>query len=137
MADIIGYGATLGYSTDSGSNYTTVTEVLELDKPEVTVNNVKRSNLSSASAAHEYFAGMLESGEVAFKIAFQKSVEAALYAQMRVTLYWKVTLADSGSTWVFQGHITSFGGGGIPMDDIVTTPIKIKLTGKPVFTAGT
>lgn len=133
---IIGYGTTLGYATTQGGSYTAITLVTDLNKPKVSVTDVNVSSLLSTSAAKEFIPGMIEGGEPSFKLLFDKTQEAALYALLRTTYWWKITLADSGSTWVWQGHIKEFGGDAVPMDDKVETSVTIKVTGKPVFTAG-
>jgi hypothetical protein len=140
MADIIGFGTTLGYSV-AGTTYTTIAKVTELDRPKQTVSDAKNSHLTSTGATHTYLPGMIEPGEVACKIIYDKTLENTLlgFFQARTTLFWKITMPDgttTGSTYVFNGFIKEFGGS-VPMEETVQTEIKIKVTGVTTFTAGT
>ncbi len=137
---IIGYGTTIGYSLTNGS-FTAVAQVTEISPPETTVGEAKVTHLLSPNAFHEYIASLGEGGEGSFKFLFAKTLAATLRTMQagRLTYYWQVTFPDGtsqGSTLVFQGHIKGLGTM-VPMEEKVECEIKIKVTGLPVFTAGT
>jgi hypothetical protein len=135
---VLGYGTTFQYSLDGGNTYTSIAQCMELQPPDITINDVDITGLLSPNQAKQFRPGLLDGGEVAFKLIFLASVLSALYNQLFNTLYWKEIYPDGttqGSTWVFQGYIKKFGGE-IPVDNNIMCNVTIKVTGKPVFTAG-
>lgn len=135
---ILGYGSDVGTSTTQGS-FTSVGTLLEITPPNISVTEVDITHLASTSAFREFMSGLGNGGSVVFKIQFVKANMTTLYGYIRTTRWWQVTysdLASTASTWQCQGFISSITGA-MPMDDDVTADFTIKLTGKPVYTAGT
>lgn len=128
----LGYGSRLAYSL-SGSSYTDVAQVEDITGPSIKVDSVEVTNQDSASAAKEFISGLIDAGELTFSIVYLKTIVTAVYALIRTTYYWKVTLTDS-STWVCQGFLTAIEPG-VPVGDKIGVNFTVKFTGKPTFTA--
>lgn len=131
---IIGYGTTIGYATTSGGSYTLLAEVTKIAEPDVAVNPIKMTHLTSPNTTHEYIPGMIEPGELKLEVNFTKAQRAIYFTQLRVVQFFKITTID-GSTTIYPGFIMGFGGE-IPTDDGVKGTLMMKVTGIPVFTAG-
>jgi hypothetical protein len=133
---MIGFGVALGYSAD-GVTYTDVAKVVDITPPEPSVGKSKSTHNATANATHTYEPTLIEPGENDVKILFAKAVHAVLdgFFWSRATKFWKITLAE-GSTQTFQGFIMNLGTP-TPMEDQVQTTMKMCVTGKVTFTAGT
>lgn len=129
------YGSDLAYSDTlgGGGSFTSVAEVCDISADGPTVGSTKFTHLKSDNAAHEYKPGLIEGGELTFTVNHIKAVRNTLMGFLRVMKSWKVTDPDGGFT-TCDGFITSLGKKN-PEDDRVTGDIKIKFTGKPVYTA--
>lgn len=140
MSGEIGYGTTLGYSTTQNGSYTDVDEVTEITLPNIEINDVDKSHLLSTDYFREFTPGMGNSGEITFKVLFEKVQQAALYALIRTSRWWRVQfpLADgesSPSDWKCSGYIKAIQNMN-PIDDKMEAEFKIKFTGKPAFAQG-
>lgn len=132
---ISGFGVTLSISDTSGGSYTAVGEILGVTGPGISMDPVELTHASSDNGFRERVSGLADAGEITFDINFVKAQMTTLYGYIRTTKWWKVTLPDSGSTWVCAGQITGIENEA-PIDDRVTASITVQLTGKPTFTAG-
>ncbi len=128
---IIGMSTTLSFSLSSASGYTALTELVETGWPEDVADEVDVTHYLSASSRKEFIAGWIESGEIDLDLNYIKAQMIALYAILRTTYWWKITLADGG-TVVFQGHLKSLGAA-IPNKDRISTKAKVRVTGPVTF----
>jgi hypothetical protein len=129
---ILGAGGKLQYSTLPVSVYNDIAGVVHIGGPDATVTDVDISNLQSASVAKEYIPGMYDGGTVEVDINYDHLQWSTLYSLYRTLVGFKILFSD-GSNWTFNGYINHFNTD-IPLDEQVTSPIGIKVTGKPVFT---
>lgn len=139
------YGTKLSYSA-TGSVYTDLTDLISVTPPTMTRADVKVSHLESASQAHEYLAGWVEGGEVAFVAYFAKSQFNTLFTSLLASsdsYYWKVTFPlisgeTSNSTLVIRGHLKEVAPAEANIDDDgkLTVAFKVKTSGLPTFTQG-
>jgi hypothetical protein len=132
----VGYGSTIGYGTD-GTTYTSVAQTVDLAGPEPEIGDVGITNNDSPDNTKEYMPGMIEPGEIEYDVVYKKDVCNTLYTMFGdgTTYYWKETFPD-GSTWTFKGYLKKFGTETKTEDEAIKNTISIKLTNKPVFTAG-
>lgn len=130
------FGSIIAFSL-AGSVYTDIVQTVDLAGPSPEVGDIKITNNSSPNNTHEYMPGLIEPGELDFDIVYTKAQCATLYALLGDgnTYFWRETWPD-GSKWEFKGYVKGFGTEGETEDGKLTNSMKIKLTTKPVFTAG-
>ena len=132
----------LTWDSTYGGTYETVGHIQEIHPPKMKANEVKTTNLKVTSAFHTYIAGFIDAGECSFKMDFDKTQSGLLNTAFigRALSSWKVTASDLGSTAstiVFDGFIKELQMFDVPEDDRLTGDITVKVSGKPIFTAGT
>lgn len=135
----IGYGATLGYSDTENGVYTEVGNLTDVMPPAITSTRVDKTSHSSADATREKSAGLIDPGEIEFKILFDEDEVSALYDLIRLPKWWRVEypLADGDTTpanWKCQGHLADISAM-VPLDDKMEASLKVCLSGKPTFNA--
>ena len=130
----LGYGSALSYSL-AGTVFTEIAQTVDLAGPEPEVGDVNITNNDSPDNTKEYIPGMIEPGEQTFEVIYKKAVCAAVYALMGIIYFWEETYPD-GSKWAFKGYVKGFGTEAPTEDEAIRNTITIKLTTKPVFTAG-
>lgn len=135
----IGFGTAVGYSDTNGS-YTDVAELMDVKLPGIEINDVDATNHGLTDKFRDFTPGLGTAGEIEIKILFSKSVQATLYGFIRTTKYWRInfplnTGETTASNWVCRGYLKGLQNEN-PLDDNMTATIKIKLRGKPTFTAG-
>jgi hypothetical protein len=138
--EIIGYKATLAYSDTQNGTYVVLAGILELDPNELKIKEVDKTAHDSPNYAQEFQPGMIDPGEVSFKMHFKKTSTAAIYtlATNRTTSWWRITLNDhptDPSNWKSQGFLSSLKNM-VPLNDNCTLDAKIKMSGLPIFTQG-
>lgn len=134
-AAIIGYGATLGVDTVGSGTYTAIAQVESVTDPDLKVTEVKMSNLDSASATHEWFPGMIETGHFGLKLVMTKTQLSTLigYLVGRFIYHYKLTFSD-GSNYVFLAFVSEKTGAAIQLDgEAIMQEFKLKITGPVTF----
>lgn len=132
-----GFGTTLKQAADisSLSGASVIGELRDFDGPGITGETVDITHNTSPSGYREYAPGLADGGEVTIDAVWTTAAYAALFALVRSTRAWRITLPDSGAATIdFLGQLTGLGVAS-PMSDAITMPITIKVSGLPVFTA--
>ena len=134
--DMIGIGTTLSYlSTNNlwngstnvpSGTFVAVGSLLEVDSPELTADDVQTTSMDVANSTRTYRAGLADAGELSFTIKYFDTTSATLSSRFRITSAWKLTYPD-GSGYGFDGYIKTLGGE-VPIDDLITQNVTIKLT---------
>jgi hypothetical protein len=124
------YGSTIGVGPVGGS-FTLIAEVLDISGPDVKVNAVKVTHLTSDAAFHEKLAGLADGGEVTLKLNFIKAQFLTLYGYLRLLKGWKITFADS-SNFIMAGFITNIKVEAQEDQQIIAN-VTVTVTGAPVF----
>lgn len=137
----IGFGTAVGYGDTEGGSFTDVAEMTDVTMPSIEVNDVDVTHHGLTEKFRDFTPGLGTAGEIEFKILFDKTEQAALYALIRTTKWWRVNfpLAEGESTasnWKAQGYLKSIQNMN-PLDDKMEATMKIKLRNKPTFTGGT
>lgn len=132
---IIGFGVTIGYATTGSTTYTTLGELIDIDGPSITSDDVDMTHTASPDTFREWLCGLGDGGEINVSVNFVKGNTTTAYGLHRQLKSYKITLPDSGSTWICNGYIRDYQPAS-PIDDRVTEDWVIKLSGKPAFTAG-
>src|SRR5579871_2277548 len=78
----IGYGTDLAYSTNGGSSYTSLGQVEDVSQPKIAVTKVDKTGLLSPSRTREKRPGLIDPGEVTFKLIFKASQLAVVYGMI-------------------------------------------------------
>ena len=139
----IGYGDTLEFSTDGGTNWTAITELLKCDVPTTSVEKVERTHMGSPNRTNEYTPGMRDPNDVSFGFNFNGSDYAAIYAleAAGTVAEWRHTLSlnegeATGAIYEYNGFV-EIGGAPREVKGVTEVSATIKRTGAAVFTAAT
>lgn len=127
---MLGIGGKL--QIDLSGVYTDIAEVTAIGGPQITVADVDVTHLLSANQFKEFLAGWGDGGVLQCEANFTPAQLATLYGQIRVTKAWRM-LFSNGSKWDFNGHLNALNTDN-PLEEEVSMPFSIKITGKPVFT---
>lgn len=138
MADAIKtLGITLEVSSEEGSpqTFVTVGNITDMSGPNMSRNIIPTSNLASTAAT--FMGGLLDGGEFTFTVNLDPNLASHQQLLTRFedgdAVQWRITLTDSGAAVVnFNGILSALPWpGNMPFDDKVTTPVTVKVTGKP------
>jgi hypothetical protein len=126
------FGSTLGVGPIGGT-YVTISEVADINGPDVKVASTKVTHLTSANAFQEKIPGYADAGQLVFKLNFVKAQFSTLYGYLRVVKGWLMTFAD-GSTMEMVGFIVGIKPG-VSEENQIMVDVTVEVTGKPVFVA--
>ena len=140
MSAEIGFGSSIAYSDTENGSYTAISEVVDVMGPPVTVTRVDSSHHGMSNPFVEKLAGLGDAVEVDVVIHFTSSQAATLYALLRSNKWWRIRAPLVGAettpaTWKCAGFLGDFQHL-TPLNDRMTIALKIVLSGKPTFTAG-
>lgn len=129
MSDgISGYNTTL-----TGSVTGKVGQLTKLGINGMEVNDIDVTWMESPERWREFIAGLKDAKEIQCEALYEKANMAMLLAALGdVNEDWTILLPD-GSIFMCEGYIKTLGAA-IPMDDKISQPLNIKLSGKPTFT---
>jgi hypothetical protein len=136
MADdgIIGLNTGLFYSAfPTPSSYTEVTEVIDVNFPEVSVADVKTTHYKTTNGIHDYTPGWKDGATLEVEKYYVAADESTLRGLLGVKKTWKVVLPDGGN-YIFGGFMNKIGGA-IPNEDRVTIKFSVKICTLPVYAA--
>jgi hypothetical protein len=127
----IGYGASFEVSTDGGSVYTELAEIINITPPSDSLDIIDATNMDSTNATREFIVGLNDPGECSLEMNFipgsaadQKIVQIR---DARVAVYCKITFPNA-VVWTFLGILTGYEPA-IPVDDKMTATVTFKVTG--------
>lgn len=133
--------ATKGHSTKlefgnqanyaDSTTWTEFAEITEITPPNVEADDIETSHMQSPEQFKEFDPGWADGGEVELTINFDKDQNETVYGLFRQKKGFKMTFVD-GSAWKFNGYIKAFGNE-VDREGIITAPITLKISGKPVF----
>ena len=139
MAKYKGKGTKLQYSTDSGTTFVDVAQVIDVSPPGQSGNSIQATTHDSVGNHHEFIAGLRDGGEVPLSIAYDPE-DTASHAKLEElfdsgeVVTWRVVFPTANNPHLqFDGFVNNFGGA-TPQDDVITADCGIKVTGKPVLT---
>jgi len=110
---------------------TDVAGVYSIKGPDITVDAINVSTLQSTNVFKEFISGFGDGGSVTLECRYTAAQFSTLYGLIRATQVWRVLFSD-GSKWDFSGLLTAMSTD-IPLEEDVTMPMTIKVTGKPTF----
>lgn len=134
---------THAYGTTFKWNGAAVAALSAINGIEITADTVEVTTLDSANGYKEYIAGMLDAGEVSLEGYFEPTDTTGQHTMMtdmnsRTLRECIITFpASTGTTWTFNGIITTLKIGDAPVDGAIPFAATIKVTGKPTFAVAT
>ena len=136
MAKNIGFKSILAVATTTGA--AEIGQVRNISGPGVSANDVDTTCLDSTSNYRTFSCGLLDPGEVTFGVAYDPALTAhkrlAFYMGQRSAKTFTVYHGSStGDTDAFVAYVKGLGRE-IPLDDLITADITLKVTGIPAYT---
>jgi hypothetical protein len=114
------------------ATWTRLGNVTELTPFTADADDIDVSHMESIDQWREFDPGWAEAGEIEVTLQYVKSENATIYGLFRVKRGYQIEFSD-GSVWEFDGFINSFGNEA-EREDIITTTVGVKISGKPAFT---
>jgi predicted secreted protein len=129
----------VGDGVIGSESFTTVAEVKNIQRTGSKSDQVDVTNMDSVGAYREYLPTLLDAGEISFTGNY---IPADATQQNLQTLFdnrtkrnCKIVLPNSLGHWAFAAYIAGLDFD-LSVDKEATISVKLKVTGKPVFTAG-
>jgi hypothetical protein len=143
-AAIIGKGTLFGYSSLSGTNaqsgtnltgtnLVALSEILDVKLPGVTVDEIDITHMTSDNSYKEFAPGWFTADDLTVRANYLKAQTATVDGLVGTSKTWKITLPDT-SYWYFTGWLKVVAGEA-PLADRITADWTFKITGKPTFVA--
>lgn len=125
-------GTTLAIGTTTVGGLTSISGV------ELSADTIDVTTLDSEGGYREFINGFVDGGEVGAEgyMSDLGTGEAALIALVGGTEQECVITFSNGATWTFDGVVTGFSTNAA-LEDPLSFSITVKVSGKPVFAAGT
>jgi predicted secreted protein len=133
-------GTMLQRGSGSPTTYTTIAEVLKIQRSGSKADLADVTNMDSPSSFREFLPTLLDSGEVSFECNFipSSSSQATVLSDFtnQTLSPWKIELpGGTEGNWTFNAYVTS-DDIDIPIDKQVTKSVKLKISGPVTYTAG-
>jgi predicted secreted protein len=133
-------GSQLGRGSGSPTTYTTIAEVLKINRSGSKSDMADVTNMDSPSNFREFLPTLLDSGEVSFDCNFipGSSIQATLLSDFnnQTLSPWKIELpGGTEGNWTFNAYVIS-DDFDLPIDKQATKSVKLKITGPVTYTAG-
>lgn len=137
MAKSIGYGSVLVVATSTAGDVN-IAQVRSVSGPGVSGNDIDTTTLDSSSNYRTFVGGLLDPGEVSFSLVYDSTDAShsrlARYMGSRYSTTWTVIQGSSGGTaTAFTGYVKGMSRE-IPMDDVITCDVTLKVSGIPGYT---
>lgn len=135
MSQALGMGTTLEFSEDSGSNWTSVGQIVDTIDNEVSVEEGETTLLGDTYKS--YLPADIDPGELSFSIALDNddSTNQNLVdlLEERTVVSWRVTYPNSTTADVFNGFVKSLSRT-VAKRSMLVRNVGIRLTGDPGLT---
>jgi len=135
-----GFLVTLQWDPAGGTAYATIGQVMDINGPEVSRDEIEVTTRDSTEYWMEFLKGMKNGGNISFGVVLDLSLAShgtaatGLLSDMQneTTIpAWKLNYPNS-KTCTFDGFLTAFPPAA-PMKDAFTADLTVKVTGKPSF----
>lgn len=136
MSKYFGYGCVLQVTTTTGD--AAIGQIRNINGPGASFGDVDTTCMDSSSNYRTFVPGLGDAGELTFTLLYDPGLVAhkrlAYYAGQRSVknfkLYHGTTAADEDAFAAYVKGIART----IPMDDVITCDITLKVTGNPAYT---
>lgn len=140
----LGLGTRLYYSTNSGSSYTELTDLMEIgDPPNTTVEKIDVTSVNPTSRRREKKAGLSDGGNFDFAQFWNKTRYTTLKAfyDAGTSLRWKLVYPDNtdpaqASNLVFDGPLEKCQSSGTANNKPLCIKCSVFVSGSDAFTPG-
>lgn len=137
MTKRVGFGSILTCTSSTGT--LTIGQIRSIDGPSGSGTDVDTTTLDSSSNFRTFSPGPTDPGELTLDLVYDKALNdhgrLGSYYASQVAKTWTVTDGSStGPTRAFSGYIKSMGAA-IPLDDVITCSVTIKVSGVPGFSS--
>jgi len=134
-AKTFGYGSVLVVTTTTGD--ANIAQLRNISGPGVTASDVDTTTMDSSTNYRTFVAGLLDSGEVSATMVYSTTAvthkRLAYYMGQRSVKGFKLYHGSTaGTEQTFSAYIKGLGRE-IPMDDVITADLTLKVTGKPGY----
>jgi hypothetical protein len=138
-------GVQFQFSVDSGTTYTTVGVIVDIDYPGATKDVKESTGLSQTSRWKTFFGAFVDAGEATLTVDWDKAKFNTLSGHLPDPdpIKFRIVVPDGSdpltpttcSTLVFDGLVSKGWGLTFPKDgDRVTWPLNVKFSGAPTYT---
>jgi len=138
MVKKIGFGTSLAVTSTTGQ--LTIGQIRTLTPPGTDATDVDTTTLDSSSNFRTFVSGPIDPGEVTFELAYDPSTLAhQRLSQYHNALNVKTFTIDYASTFgtqAFSAYIKSLGAE-VPLDDLITQSVTLKVSGLPAYATTT
>lgn len=129
---ILGAGGSLQLFT--GGSFTPVVNVTSIGGPAIEVDDVNVTVLANSTDMYKRFlAAWADAGVIEAEGFFDPTQYGTLLTNVRTANQWQIVFSN-GSKIGFSGYIKGLKADN-PLEETVTTPFTIKVSGPPTFTA--
>ena len=132
----LGYGSVLVVTTTTGD--LNLGSVRKIGGPSVSFNDIDTTCMDSSSNYKTFVAGLGDPGEVTVSLVYDPTntghKRLAYYAGQRSVKTFKHYHGSTGGTeQTFSAYVKGYGRE-TPMDDLITSDVTLKVSGKPGYT---
>lgn len=129
---IAGVGTKFQRSTTSAGTFEDIAEVLSIDGPGMSRENIDVTNLDSAGGYREYIPGFRDGGTISLSMNFTKETYATMFGDYESDekRFYKIVLPAANGTISFEGFVTECPLS-ISPDSQITADVTIQISGKP------
>ncbi len=137
-----GISARQYYSIDSGSNYTELTDLIEIGSPEDgTAAQIPATPLNPTNNSDEFINGIINNGMAKWSQYWNKSRYATMRAYVGTKLTWKTVFPDNanpalGTKIVYAGNLVKCAPGAMNKKDAIPLNYEVQITGAVTVTQG-
>jgi len=135
-----GVGTTFQRTTNQATSvpsFDTIAEINSIDGPNKTRDTIDVTSLDSSGGYREFITSFRDGGEVSLEMNFTQAGYIVMNDDFETedSRDYRITLPDTNGTVMdFTAYVTSLGMS-VPLDDKVTAPVTLKITGPIVLTS--
>lgn len=137
----IGWGGSIGYDTlPATQSFTDVAQVNSVSGPGFAADAIEKTHMASPNAFREFFAGLVDGGEVSFECNFlpgnatQMATTGVLkIMKSREVRVWRITFPGSPEVGISFPAVVTGWEPDAPGDDKMTLAITLKVAGEPTI----
>ena len=139
MAFAIGHGSVLSaFTATTTGTATEIGQIKSIDGPSGSGTDVDTTTLDTAGNFRTFARGPTDPGELSITVAYDPTVAShqelgTLYASGAEKAWLVYHGSTSGTAQEFKGYVSSLGRA-IPLDDLITVDVTIKVSGDPAYT---
>ena len=132
-------GKKIGFTTTIASSTSgTIASVRSISGPNASGDSVDTTTLDSTSRYRTFIGALVDGGEVTFDLIYDTEEPShqtlAQFLSSQDTKSWTITYPSTFTAQTFSGHVTGLGAE-TPLDDVITQPVTIKVSGTPGFSS--